>query len=70
MVPGESATLMLATGTCETVIDEVPVWLSLVAVIVAVPMVPEAAVTRPLVDTVATALLLDDQVTVRPVSTL
>jgi hypothetical protein len=65
-----SATLTLATGTCDTVIKEVPVWPSLVAVMVAVPIVPEAAVTRPLVETVATAGLLDDQLTVRPESTL
>jgi hypothetical protein len=69
MVPGESATLTLATGTWDTVIEEVPACPSLVAVIVVVPMVPEAAVTRPLVDTVATAVLLDDQLTGR-VSTL
>jgi hypothetical protein len=69
MVLGESATLTLATGTWDTVIEEVPVCPSLVAVIVVVPMVAAAAVTRPLVDTVATAGLLDDHVTGR-VSTL
>jgi hypothetical protein len=69
MVPGESATLTLATGTWDTVIEEVPAWPSLVAVIVVVPIVAAAAVTRPLVDTVATAGLLDDQLTGR-VSTL
>jgi len=61
IVLGESATLTLATGTCDTVIVDEPVFVSLVAVIVAVPMVAAAAVTKPLADTVATAVLLEDQ---------
>jgi hypothetical protein len=69
MVLGESATLTLATGTWDTAIEEVPVWPSLVAVIVVIPMVPEAAVTRPFVETEASAVLADDQITGR-VSTL
>jgi hypothetical protein len=69
MLPEESATLMLATGTWDTVIKEVPIWPSLVTVIVVVPIVPAAAVTKPLADTVPTAGLLDDQLTGR-VSTL
>src|SRR5438552_6627287 len=55
-----------ATGTWVTVMDEVPLFPSLVAVIVAVPGVtPE---TRPLLLTVATAVLELDHVTVRPES--
>src|SRR2546422_379992 len=49
-----------------TVIDDVPVFASLVAVIVAAPGV--TAVTRPLLLTVATEVLLLDQLTVRPES--
>jgi hypothetical protein len=70
MVLGDSAMLTLATGTWDTVIEDVPVRLSLVAVIVAVPIVPAAAVTKPFADTVATEGLLEDQVTTRPESTL
>jgi hypothetical protein len=59
----------VATGASVTVMEEVPVLVSLVAVIVTGP--PAAtAVTRPLPSTVATAVLFDVQVTVRPVSTL
>src|SRR5438067_9824380 len=55
-----------ATGTFVTVTDEVPLFPSLVAVIVAEPGVtPE---TRPLLLTVATAVLELDHVTVRPES--
>jgi len=62
-------TVTVATGAIVTVIDAVPIFVSLVAVIVTGP--PAAtAVTRPLVSTVAIALLPVDQVTVRPVSTL
>src|SRR5437773_7795583 len=57
-----------ATGTCTTVMADVPLCPSLVAVIVAVPAT--FPVTRPVVFTVATVVLLLDQVTVRPVSTL
>src|SRR5919198_3824722 len=57
-----------ATGTGATVIAAVPLCPSLVAVIFALPATtPE---TRPLEFTVATAVLLDDQVTVRPVRAL
>jgi hypothetical protein len=63
-----SATLTDATGTGETVTEEEPLWPSLVAVIVAEPGV--TAVTNPLCETVAKAVLLELQVTIRPVSTL
>src|SRR5437588_824062 len=53
-----------ATGTGVTVIVEVPLFPSLVAVIVAEPGV--TAETRPLLLTVATAVLELDHVTVRP----
>jgi hypothetical protein len=55
------------TGTSVTVIAAVPLWLSLVAVIVAEPT--PTAVTSPLAPTVATPGALLDHVTVRPVST-
>ena len=55
-----------ATGTLVTVIDAVPLFPSLVAVIVAEPGVtPE---TSPELVTVATDVLLLDQVTARPES--
>src|SRR5439155_885243 len=61
---GDTSTV--ATGTFVTVTDEVPLFPSLVAVIVAVPGVtPE---TSPLLLTVATAVLELDHVTVRPES--
>jgi len=63
-VPVAIATVTVATGTWETVISEVPVLPSLVAVIVVVPIVAPA-VTNPVADTVATFSLLDDHVTVR-----
>jgi hypothetical protein len=50
------------------VIEAVPVLPSLVAVMVVAP--PPTAVTKPLASTVATKVLLDDQVTDRPVRTL
>src|SRR5205807_3658703 len=53
-----------ATGTGVTVIAEVPLFPSLVAVIVAVPGVTPD--TSPLLLTVATAVLELDHVTVRP----
>jgi hypothetical protein len=56
------------TGASVTVIEEVPVFVSLVAVIVVVPA--PTAVTRPFPSTVAIAGLLDTQVTGRPVRTL
>src|SRR5207244_3238244 len=59
-------TSTVATGTFVTLIDEVPLFPSLVAVIVADPGVtPE---TRPLLLTVATVVLELDHVTVRPES--
>jgi len=61
-------TVTEATGTSATVIAAVPLWPSLVAVIVAEPVT--TAVTRPLASTVATAVLLLDHVTTRPVSVL
>src|SRR5438046_9179892 len=55
-----------ATGTFVTLIDEVPLFPSLVAVIAAAPgVIPE---TSPLLLTVATAVLELDHVTVRPES--
>src|SRR6266487_1311226 len=62
------ATVTDATGTTVTVIADVPVLPSLVAVIVADPA--PTAVTSPLADAVATAGALLDQVTIRPVSTV
>ena len=54
----------VATGTCVTVMDDVPLFPSLVAVIVAEPGVtPEAS---PELLTVATDVLLLDQETARP----
>src|SRR3989442_10352237 len=55
-----------ATGTVDTVTAAVPLWPSLVAVIVVDPTA--RPVTSPLADTVATAPLLVVQVTVRPLS--
>src|SRR6267378_759825 len=57
-----------ATGTFVTVTVAVPLWPSLVAVIVAVPAA--TPLTRPLPLTVATAVLLLAHVTTRPVSGL
>jgi hypothetical protein len=64
-VVGETVTL--PTGINVTVTEAVPDLPSLVAVIVAVP--PPTAVTVPVDDTVATALLLVVQTMVRPVRT-
>jgi hypothetical protein len=62
-------TVTVLTGASVTVNEDVPVIVSLVAVIVTGP--PAAtAVTRPVALTLAIALLLEDHVTVRPVSTL
>src|SRR5256714_2427723 len=61
-------TSTVATGTLVTVIDAVPLFPSLVAVIVAEPGVTPDTSPAPL--TVATAVLLLDQVTVRPESVL
>jgi hypothetical protein len=70
VVTGLTATVATGTsGTCVIVIELVPDLVSEVAVIVTGP--PAAtALTRPFGSTVATAALLDDQVTVRSVSTL
>src|SRR5882724_2433312 len=57
-----------ATGTLETVMLAVPLCPSLVAVIVADPIA--TPVTRPLVVTVATEVLLLDHATARPESGL
>jgi hypothetical protein len=65
----EGLTATAWTGASVTVIEDVPVFVSLVAVIVTGPPAP-CAVTRPVASTVATVLLLEDQVTVRPVSTV
>jgi len=62
------ATVTVATGGGKTVTVAVPVFPSLVAVIVAVPAA--TPVTTPLVDTVATPVALELQVTTRPVSVL
>jgi hypothetical protein len=57
-----------ATGASDTVIEDVPDFPSLVAVIVVLPAATD--VTRPFGSTVAASLLLETQVIVRPVSTL
>jgi hypothetical protein len=56
-----------ATGTRMTVRDAGPLLFSLVAIMLALPAA--TAVTRPVVDTVATAMLSEDQVMMRPAST-
>jgi hypothetical protein len=61
----DGLTTTAATGTGATVRMELPVFPSLVAVIVADPA--ECAVTSPLPSTVAIASLLEDQVIGRPV---
>jgi hypothetical protein len=61
-------TVTAATGTLVTVIAAVPLWPSLVAVIVAEPAT--TPLTSPLAFTVATEVLLLDHVIVRPVSGL
>jgi hypothetical protein len=67
-VVGEES-VTVATGAGVTVMEELPVFPSLVAVIVTGP--PAAtAVTRPFPSTVATAVLFEVQLTVRPESTL
>src|SRR5215470_4836064 len=57
----------MPTGTGDTVIALVPLFASLVAVMVALP--GATAVTTPLDDTVATAVLLEPHVTTRSVTT-
>jgi hypothetical protein len=67
VVSDESVTVV--TGAGLTVISDVPITPSLVAVIVTGPPAT-TAVTRPFPSTVATAVLFEVQATVRPVSTL
>jgi hypothetical protein len=70
-VPLPNDTLTEATGTgaaAVTVSMELPLWPSHDAMMVAVPTA--IAVTRPEADTVATPLLLELQMIVRPVRTL
>jgi len=64
----DGVTVTALTGASVTVIEDVPVFVSLVAVIVVAPA--PTAVTRPLPSTVAAARLLDVHVTTRPVNTL
>src|SRR5205809_206209 len=66
MLADAGVTVTDATGTGVTVMADAPLFPSLVAVIVAVPAV--FPVTSPLALTVATAVLLLAQVTVRPLS--
>src|SRR5687767_5499975 len=68
MLPVDGATVTEATGMGTTVTAAVPLFPSLVAVIVALPAA--APVTSPLAETVATPLALVVHVTPRPVSTL
>jgi len=65
---GAGLTVTDATGTLVTVIADVPLFPSLAAVIVADPAAP--LVTNPPAFTLATEVLLLDQVTTRPVSAL
>jgi hypothetical protein len=65
---GISVAITVASGTGVTAIVAVPLFPSLVPVMIAVP--DATAVTRPVDDTVAFAGLLEDQVTVRPWRTL
>src|SRR5439155_5557954 len=67
-VAAPGVTLTDATGGCTTVTVDVPFCPSLVAVMVAVPAT--LPVTSPLALTVATLVLLEAQVTVRPESAL
>jgi hypothetical protein len=62
---GARPTVTVATGAGETVIEELPVNPSLVAVIVVVPAA--TALTNPLALTVAAVPLLELHVTIRPV---
>lgn len=66
MVTGDGATRMLAIGTGETVITDVPCFPSAVAVIVTFP--GASPTTSPLEETVATVLSPELQVMARPVS--
>jgi hypothetical protein len=64
MLAAESDTLTDATGIGVTVMVDVPLFPSLVAVITAVPVA--TAVTKPVDETLACVGSLDAQVTVRP----
>src|SRR2546429_39054 len=66
-VADDDVTVTEATGAFVTVTAAVPLWPSLAAVIVAEPAA--TPLTRPVLLTVAAAVLLLDQVTVLPVST-
>jgi hypothetical protein len=66
MEVGVRATVTDATGTAVTVMDAFPLFPSLVAVIIAVPM--DNVVTSPVLETIATTVLPDAQVISRPVS--
>jgi hypothetical protein len=61
-------TATVATGASVTVIEDVPILVSLVAVIVVLP--GRTAVTNPFASTVAAASSLELHVTGRPVSVL
>jgi len=67
-VAGDGETVIEPTGTWSTKIVDVPLFPSLVAVITAVPAA--TPVTTPPVETVATAVALELQVTTRPVRVL
>jgi hypothetical protein len=71
IVEDRGATATLATGSCVIETAAVPFTPPLVAVIVTVPLsFAPVGDTRPVFDTVATAVLLDDHVIARPVSTV
>ena len=71
MVDVGGATVTLVTGSWVIVTVAVPFTPPLVAVIVTVPLsFAPVGDTRPVFDTVATAVLLDDHVIARPVSTV
>ena len=67
MLDALNVTVTVATGTSVTVSCAEPFFVSLVAVIVAAPA--PAAVTSPLLFTVATLVFDDDHAMERPVST-
>ena len=63
--------MTVATGSCVTATVAVPFTPPLVAVIVTVPLsFAPVGETRPVFDTVAMAVLLDDHDTARPVRTV
>jgi hypothetical protein len=71
MLDDGGATVTLATGSWVIVTVAVPFTLPLVAVMVTVPLsLAPVGETRPVFETVAIAVLLDDHVTGRPVSTV